>query len=74
MSYAEEAIYMAKVKLQWAEDGFRKSARNLKESIDRSTNDEIIEMAKALSLDKIILDEAEEYYNYIIERYGKEEE
>lgn len=72
MSYEEEAIYIAKVKLQWAEEGFRKSVKHLKESIENYNNDEIIAMVNALKLDKFILEEAEQYYNFIMNKYGKE--
>lgn len=72
MSYAEEAIYMAKVRLQWAEEGFRKSARKAAIAIQTATPDGVKQLAKRLILDKTVLDDAEQYYNYIIDRYGKE--
>lgn len=74
MSYAEEAIYMAKVRLRWAEDGFRKSAHEAANVIKTATPEEVKQLAKSLILDKTVLDDAEQYYNYIIDRYGKEEE
>lgn len=72
MSYAEEAIYMAKVRLQWAEEGFRKSAHAAAYAIETATPDGVKQLAKRLILDKTVLDDAEQYYNYIIDRYGKE--
>ena len=72
MSYAEEAIHMAKVRLQWAEDGFRKSAHEAANVIKTATPEEVKQLAKSLILDKTVLDDAEQYYNYIIDRYGKE--
>lgn len=74
MSYAEEAIYMAKVRLQWAEEGFRKSAREAANVIQTATPEEVKQLARSLILDKTVLDDAEQYYNYIIDRYGKEVE
>ena len=75
MSYAEEAIYLAKVRLTWAEEGFRKSARKAAEVIKTTEDKEVIRaIANSLLLDKKVLDEAEEHYNYIMEHYGKEAE
>ena len=74
MSYAEEAIYMAKIRLQWAEEGFRKSARKAALVIQTATPEEVKKLAKSLILDKTVLDDAEQYYNYIVDRYGKEAE
>lgn len=75
MSYEDEVIYLAKVRLSWAEEGFRKSARKAAETI-KTTEDkeEIRAIAKSLLLDKKVLDEAEEHYNFIMEHYGKEVE
>lgn len=75
MSYAEEVIYLAKVRLTWAEEGFRRSARKAAEVIKTTEDKEDIRaIANSLLLDKKVLDEAEEHYNVIMKHYGKEVE
>ena len=51
------------------------SSKRVLEAINGdATYEEVKQIAKSLILDKTVLDDAEQYYNYIVYRYGKEEE
>lgn len=72
MSYAEERIYMATARLEYAKQGFRESAKKAAEDIKSATTPEEVEIiAKALLLDKRVLDEAQDNYDYIMKYYGE---
>ena len=70
MSYAEERIYTASVRLDYAEKGFKESAKTSAELILNATSaDEIESIAKNLLLDKSVLDNVRDHYEYIKKQY-----
>ena len=72
MSYAEESIYLATVKLKWAEEGFRKSCQEINAKLPTATREEAAQYGKILILEKTLVDDAEDYYKFIINKYRDE--
>ena len=73
MSYAEERVYIAKVRLEYAEQGFMKSAQKAAVDIaNAKTSDDVESIAKALLLDKQVLDDARKNYEFVKNHYFDE--
>lgn len=74
MSYSEERMYTAKVRLDYARDGFRTSVRKTAEALVNNIDfpKDVEAIARALILDKQVLDEAQAHYDFIMSEYGKE--
>lgn len=73
MSYAEERVYIAKVRLEYAERGFQESAKKAAVDIaNAKTSDDVESIAKALLLDKQVLEDARKNYEFVKTHYFDE--
>jgi hypothetical protein len=73
MSYAEERVYIAKVRLEYAERGFQESAKKAAADIASAKTPEDVEsIAKSLLLDKQVLEDAKKNYDFVKNHYFDE--